>query len=45
MRLMASASACGSEEQSPSNAISYSCGDEEHDESMGGAGEEDDGTY
>ncbi|VDN19679.1 unnamed protein product [Gongylonema pulchrum] len=42
LRLMASANSCGSEEQSPSNGVSYSCGDEEQGEGMAGAGEDDD---
>ncbi|VDM99074.1 unnamed protein product [Thelazia callipaeda] len=40
LRLMASANACGSEEQAVSNSVIYTYGDEEHDSGMAGVGEE-----
>uniref|UniRef100_A0A915PMR0 BED-type domain-containing protein n=1 Tax=Setaria digitata TaxID=48799 RepID=A0A915PMR0_9BILA len=43
LRMMATANACGSEEQPPSNAVSYAYVDEEQDGSVAGAGEEYDG--
>ncbi|KAK6114443.1 BED zinc finger family protein [Brugia pahangi] len=43
LRIMATANACGSEEQPHSNTVSYAHVDEEQDESMVGAGEEYDG--
>ncbi|OZC10949.1 hypothetical protein X798_02093 [Onchocerca flexuosa] len=43
LRMMATANACGSEEQPPSNAVSYAYVDEEQDGSVTGAGEEYDG--
>ncbi|MCP9264945.1 hypothetical protein DINM_020094 [Dirofilaria immitis] len=43
LRMMATANACGSEEQPSSNAVSYAYVDEEQDGSVTGAGEEYDG--
>ncbi|VDM12245.1 unnamed protein product [Wuchereria bancrofti] len=43
LRMLATANACGSEEQPHSNAVSYAYVDEEQDGSMTGAGEEYDG--
>lgn len=43
--MLATANACGSEEQSHSNTVSYAYVDEEQDGGMAGAGEEYDGMY
>ncbi|KAL3990816.1 BED zinc finger family protein [Acanthocheilonema viteae] len=43
LRMMATANACGSEEQPHSNAVSYAYVDEEQDGSIAGAGEDYDG--
>lgn len=43
--MMATANACGSEEQPHSNTVSYAYVDDEQDGNMAGAGEEYDGMY